>query len=150
MSTLKVGGIQSTTGKTSITVAANGNTTIGGTCTFSSNPSGISVASIGVGQTWTDVTSSRAKDTEYQNTTGVPIMVSIFFTCPFTNRGQLQVSSSSGSGFLIIADSDGGDYYSASQGTEHYATITAIIPNKIYYKITSTAGFTLKGWRELR
>ena len=35
---------------------------------------------IGVGQTWTDVTSSRAKATEYQNTTGKPIMVSISFT----------------------------------------------------------------------
>ena len=34
-------------------------------------------AGIGVGQTWTDVTSSRAKDTEYQNTTGKPIMLSL-------------------------------------------------------------------------
>lgn len=150
MSTLKVGAIQSTTGNAAITVAANGNTTIGGTCTFSNNPSGISVASIGVGQTWTDVTSSRAINTVYQNTTGVPIMVNIFFVCPFTSRGQLQVSASSGSGYITIADSDGGDYYSASQYTEHYNTVSAIIPNNIYYKIIPTSSMTLKGWAELR
>lgn len=108
---------------------------------------------IGVGQTWTDVTSSRAKATEYQNTTGKPIMVSISFTTDFVQRGQLQVSSTSGSGFLIIADADGGDYYSASQDTDHYANITAIIPNNTYYKITdspSHSSLVLRIWAELR
>ena len=106
---------------------------------------------IGVGQTWTDVTSSRAKATEYQNTTGKPIMVSISFTTDFVQRGQLQVSSTSGSGFLTIADADGGDYYSASQDTDHYANITAIIPNGIYYKLSeSNSSLVLRIWAELR
>ena len=106
---------------------------------------------IGVGQTWTDVTSSRAKATEYQNTTGKPIMVSISFTTDFIQRGQLQVSASSGSGFLTIADADGGDYYSSSQDTDHYANITAIIPNGIYYKLSeSHASLVLRIWAELR
>ena len=106
---------------------------------------------IGVGQTWTDVTSSRAKATEYQNTTGKPIMVSISFTTDFVQRGQLQVSSTSGSGFLTIADADGGDYYSASQDTDHYANITAIIPNGIYYKLSeSNSSLVLRIWTELR
>ena len=106
---------------------------------------------IGVGQTWTDVTSSRAKATEYQNTTGKPIMISISFTTAFTHRGQLQVSSTSGSGFITIADADGGDYYSASATTAHYANITAIIPNNIYYKLSeSNSTLTVQVWTELR
>jgi len=107
---------------------------------------------LGVGQTWTDVTSSRAKTTEYQNTTGKPIMVSVNFTTDFTQRGQLQVSSSSGSGFIIIADADGGDYYSAGDDTDHYANISVIIPNNIYYKLIGAPSDTLvlRSWTELR
>ena len=106
---------------------------------------------IGVGQTWTDVTSSRAKATEYQNTTGKPIMVSISFTTSNTHRGQLQVSSTSGSGFITIADADGGDYYSSSASNGHYANITAIIPNNIYYKLIETSTtLTVQVWSELR
>jgi len=107
---------------------------------------------LGVGQTWTDVTSSRAKSTVYQNTTGKPIMISVNFTTDFTQRGQLQVSSSSGSGFITIADADGGDYYSASQDTDHYANITVIIPNNIYYKLIGAPSDTLvlRSWTELR
>ena len=106
---------------------------------------------LGIGQTWTDVTSSRAKATEYQNTTGKPIMVSVSFTTDFVQRGQLQVSSSSGSGFITIADADGGDYYSSTQDTDHYANITAIIPNNIYYKLSeSHSSLVLRIWAELR
>jgi hypothetical protein len=106
---------------------------------------------IGVGQDWVDVTTSRAHSTEYQNTTGVPIMISVYFTTAFTQRGQLQVSTTPGSGYITIADADGGDYYSATAGTDHYTNISVIIPNNYYYKIVpSGATFTLKGWYELR
>ena len=107
-------------------------------------------AGIGVGQSWNDVTSSRAKDTEYQNTTGKPIMISVFFTTDFTARGQIQVSASSGSGFFTIADADGGDYYSATADTDHYANLSVIIPNNIYYKLVgNNASLVLRGWTEL-
>ncbi len=113
--------------------------------------SGTTGDTIGIGQTWTDVTSSRAKATEYQNTTGKPIMVSCSFTCDFTHRGQIEVSSSSGSGFIVIADADGGDYYSASADTDHYANITVVIPNNIYYKLSDPqSSLVLRSWAELR
>ena len=118
------------------------------TFAFTGTVSGVS--SVGQGQTWTWVTSSRAISTVYQNTTGLPIMINVFFVCPFTSRGQLQVSASSGSGYITIADSDGGDYYTGSQYTDHYATVSAIIPNNIYYKVIPTSSMTLKGWTELR
>ena len=108
-------------------------------------------SSIGVGQTWQNVISSRAVTTEYQNSTGKPIMVSISFTTAFTSRLQLQVSTTSGSGFVIVADCDGGDYYSASAGTDHYATVSAIIPPNNYYKaIAPDSNATIRSWAELR
>ena len=109
------------------------------------------VSSIGVGQTWTDVTSSRAKDTEYQNTTGKPIMISVTLTAPFTSIGQISVSSSSGSGFVIIARADGGDYYSSTAQTTHETNISLIIPNNIYYKLTgNNVSLAVVAWAELR
>ena len=138
-STLKVNTIQHTGGTTGITVASDGKVAMPNT------------PQLGVGQTWTDVTSSRAKATEYQNTTGKPIMVSISFIADFTNRAQFQVSATSGSGYTIIADADGGDYYSASADTDHYANITVIVPNGIYYKVIgSNNTLVMKRWAELR
>ena len=114
----------------------------------SSQIAGLSM--IGVDQVWTDVSGSRSVSTEYQNTTGKPIMVSISITAPFTSRGQIQVSTTSGSGFIVIADSDGGDYYSASAQTDHYTTMSVIIPNNHYYKlIAPDSNVTIRGWREL-
>tara|TARA_R110000803_G_scaffold55509_1_gene112439 strand:+ start:167 stop:529 length:363 start_codon:yes stop_codon:yes gene_type:complete len=106
---------------------------------------------LGFGQTWTDVTSSRAKDTVYQNTTGKPIMISVTLTTSFTAIGQISVSSSSGSGFVIMARADGGDYYSGSAQTTHEANISLIIPNNIYYKLTgNNSTLALVAWAELR
>ena len=108
------------------------------------------VSSIGVGQSWTDVTSSRAKDTEYQNTTGKPIMISVTFTTAFTAIGQISVSSSSGSGFVVIASADGGDYYTGTAQTSHQTNISLIIPNNIYYKLTgNNTTLALVAWAEL-
>jgi len=105
---------------------------------------------IGVDQVWTDVSGSRSVSTEYQNTTGKPIMVSISITAPFSSRGQIQVSTTSGSGFIVIADSDGGDYYSASAQVDQYTTMSVIIPNNHYYKlIAPDSNVTIRGWREL-
>jgi len=114
---------------------------------------GISTASIGVGQTWTDVLSSRAKGTEYQNTTSTPIQVSVSIYGPFGSRGILQVSTTSGSGFVTVSDSDGGDYYSASASTNHITTVQAIVPVNHYYKLvddSSGGNVTINHWSELR
>lgn len=109
------------------------------------------VATVGVGQTWTDVTSSRAKDTVYQNTTGSPIMISVTFTTAFTAVGRIEVSASSGSGFVIMASADGGDYYSSTAQTAHHASVTLVIPNNIYYKLTgNNTTLALQIWTELR
>ena len=53
-----------------ITVNAQGQLTAASTAS-------LSLAEIGVGQTWQDVTSSRALDTVYTNSTGKPIQVQV-------------------------------------------------------------------------
>ncbi len=109
------------------------------------------ISSIGFGQTWQDVNSSRAKATEYQNTTSLPIMVSIWFNGSFTDTGRLQVSTTSGSGFITISEADGGDYYSSSAYTTHTANVQAIIPVNHYYKIVQNGSvLNIVGWAELR
>ena len=109
------------------------------------------LGAIGVGQTWQDVSASRAKTTEYQNTTSLPIMVSIIFNSSFTDTGQLQVSTTSGSGFITVSEADGGDYYSATGYTTHTANVQAIIPVNHYYKIVQNGSvLNITGWAELR
>lgn len=92
------------------------------------------VESIGVGQTWQDVTASRAAGTTYTNSTGKPIMVSI------------EVSSSATNALIIdgitiseISDSDG-------MGS----TVQGIVPNNSTYLLSVGGATTLEGWKELR
>jgi hypothetical protein len=87
---------------------------------------------IGWGQTWQNVTASRASATSYTNSTGKPIMVSIY-------------SGSFGTGALYVD----GIAVSFNVGTGYYANqYTAIVPNgSAYAAYPLVAGFY---WSELR
>lgn len=103
---------------------------------------------IGVGQTWQDVTASRALDTTYTNSTGRPISILVtpngyngtsrswvFFTVNGTNYGQTYTN----------------DYYSSTNLTPGVLMVTGIVPAGATYKITSGgAASTLQQWSELR
>jgi hypothetical protein len=94
--------------------------------------------SIGVGQTWQDVTSSRVVNTDYTNSTGKPIMV--------MTTGY-QVASSGPTTFYVGGLAIG---YTDAVGTNdvgNYTTTTFIVPNGVVYKIT---GNTPSIWAELR
>jgi hypothetical protein len=88
------------------------------------------VVSIGVGQTWQNVTSSRAKDTVYTNDTGKPIMVMIY-----CNQGPKIFVDDVYIGFNAGASQDSG-------------TITFIVPNSSTYKATECN--PISNWAELR
>lgn len=92
-------------------------------------------SSIGVGQTWQDMSGSRAgSSTSYQNTTGKPIQV---------------VVGDSGGGGNLQASVDGSTWLNiggADSGSGSFSTVSAIIPNNHYYRYTG--GFA--GWSELR
>jgi hypothetical protein len=94
-----------------------------------------SASGIGVGQTWQNVTSSRASDTPYQNTTGAPIMV-VVLPNSYNNVGLFV--SSDNSNWVYIGN---GAAFSSSDNS-----IGAIVPNQHWYK---TAG-NHRNWAELR
>lgn len=96
-------------------------------------------SSIGVGQTWQDVTASRAWNTTYTNTTGKPIQVSVI--AREGGGGNLSVSLYVGS--LRLA------YYFASAGTQ--ATVSAIVPPGATYRVErEDDNDEIASWMELR
>ena len=94
-------------------------------------------ASVGVGQTWQDVSGSRAFATSYQNTTGRAIQVNI----SGSSAGAVQVST------------DGSTWVSLGQLGAPGAfamTYNFIVPSLHYYRVTSGVPSQLSAWSELR
>ena len=90
---------------------------------------------VGLGQSWVDVSGTRSGNTSYQNTTGRPIMLAI----RASNSGYVQVSTN-GSAWVTVATCSG-----ANPGESF-----VIVPPGHYYRMTASAigggGF----WAELR
>jgi hypothetical protein len=85
--------------------------------------------SVGVGQTWQDMTASRSTGVTYQNTTGKPIVVQL--VCSYTGTPTLTVDG------LII-----------SNGAANTAvTLSAIVPDQSTYVSSTMSSLT---WYELR
>ena len=103
-------------------------------------------AGIGVNQTWTDVTASRAYGTTYTNSTGKPIAVSVSGTATGGGNGS----------FVHIVYVNGNEIayqttYAANAGYRH--SVFFIVPNGATYSVTGTGGIlstTLYLWSELR
>ena len=91
--------------------------------------------SLGVGQTWQDLTSSRSAATSYQNTTGKPITVAVGNTGA-GSFGYLEVSTDNVNWITV--------------GALHPTTgmsAMAVVPNNHYYRLTNWLGTF---WSELR
>jgi hypothetical protein len=96
---------------------------------------------LGVDQTWQDMTSSRAFNTTYQNTTGKPIFIGVSATVANGGTMNLTVSPNSDMSALVIAD--------RASDINDPIGVSAIIPNNIYYKVTVGTASGLY-WAELR
>lgn len=93
---------------------------------------------IGVGQTWTDVRSSRTAGVSYQNTTGRSIMVVVSYT-PTGNSGQsIQVSADNNT-FVTLATLG----FDASESATSF-----IVPDDHYYRTVGV--LAERTWAELR
>ena len=111
-----------------------GNLTVTGTITGTGGVTG----GLGTGQTWTDVTASRAGGTTYTNSTGKPISLLIVGTF------------SSGTG--VVSVSVGGVLAGQSQYVNNggwLVVCTTIVPPSSTYVATFT-GSTKTSWYELR
>lgn len=93
--------------------------------------------SVGYGQTWQDVTGSRALSTTYTNSTGKPICINVY---SIQSAASLITANISG---VLVQGSQ------AVVGGGH--AITVIVPSGAAYTVTvtggTTSGFT---WKELR
>ena len=96
---------------------------------------------IGVDQTWQDLTTSRALNTTYQNTTGRPISIGVSATVSNSSTMSLLVSPN--------ADMSSSVTVSRTYDVNGPVTVSGIIPKNIYYKVTVTAASSLY-WAELR
>ena len=97
---------------------------------------------LGVGQTWQDMTSSRALNTTYQNTTGRPIFISLSGTISNGKTMSLLVSPNSDMSSPVTVD--------RTSDIDDPSGVQAIIPNNIYYQ--ASVGSSVSGliWAELR
>ena len=100
------------------------------------------MSTIGYGQTWQDVTASRAQATTYYNTTGKPIYVQIAFggSSGASARGLIYVN-----GTLVV-------YGSESTAAANLSTAGCIVPAFASYYTGNSGGTfsTITLWTELR
>jgi Lower baseplate protein N-terminal domain len=89
---------------------------------------------LGWGQTWQNLTGSRATATTYTNTTGRPIEVKVIYT----GGGVYEAN------FLV----DGLQVQYETRPAGAWVTVGAIVPNGSTYRATSTG--TYNAWAELR
>jgi hypothetical protein len=95
------------------------------------------MSSIGYGQTWQDVSGSRAVTTTYYNTTGKPIFVSIATAMSAASDVQATVG-----GVLFRA----ANAYTASA----LSYITFLVPVGVSYSLSSANVSSIQTWNELR
>jgi hypothetical protein len=115
-----------------------------GTITFSDatvQNSSSNSYTIGVGQTWTNVTASRALSTTYTNSTGRPIMIAVHGQRTTASTTTLSISLNGGTSFIFCSGNNSGG---GSQGNG-----SLIIPAGTTYNVTSSDG-VIENWQELR
>jgi hypothetical protein len=96
----------------------------------------VGTQALGVGQTWQNVTASRAVGTTYTNTTGRPIVVSIATTAPAPVLSLLTVN-----GLTVSWQQVGGERN----------TVSAVVPNGNTYVLGQIFGsLSAADWFELR
>lgn len=96
---------------------------------------------LGVGQTWQNLTGSRALATTYTNSTGKPIMVAVYCSGS-PNDGNF---SATVGGVQL-----GRQGFGAIASGVSFATITFIVPDGATYRADNTGGASLNSWSELR
>lgn len=97
---------------------------------------GAAMQSIGYGQTWQDVTGSRAAGTTYYNLTGKPIQLAITYTQAGTGTTTLTIG---GQQIALVSQ----------QNTSGGQCLFAIVPPGASYVVNLTAN-SVNAWRELR
>ena len=105
-----------------------------------------STAPIGLGTTWTNVTSSRAFSTTYTNSTGKYIEVSVTGTYSSASEGNRGVEAYINGSVIGLQQT-----YTPSAAGSPFVNIAFLVPPGATYKIVNTGILnTLTYWWELR
>ena len=113
-----------------LSIAADGKVTLSPTT---------AMTPLGVGQTWQDLTVSRALGTDYTNDTGRPIEVFV------TGNGT---AAAGNSGFVVIGGVSMGIF--GNYGSSSKSGITFTVPAGVVYRVNAVSNFALYQWVELR
>lgn len=127
---IQTGGTTALTINASQNVTAAGNVTVTGSLTAGSY---VGVQSIGVGQTWQNVT--RTSGVTYTNSTGKPILVNVITSVNNTSGNGATITVDG----VLVSSTVGG---AGGIGMVQNVTQSAIIPNGSTYVITSASGYT--------
>jgi hypothetical protein len=102
----------------------------------------------GAGQSWASFSASRSINTDYQNTTGRPISVSVTLSTVTAgaNNPRFWVSTTTpATGGVTVA------YFSnGTTGNIDACVGPIIIPNNAYYRVQAAVGTSIVFWAELR
>jgi hypothetical protein len=98
------------------------------------------MSSLGYGQTYQDLTGSRAKDTTYYNTTGKPILISVTGNIAATGQGSLKING--------VVSSYG--FYNSTTNNSYFALVSVVPVGASYIWATVSGTLTLQSWSELR
>ena len=96
---------------------------------------------IGVGQTWTDVTASRASGVTYTNTTGKPIMVAVTSS---RSSSTVQASVNISINGVYVQ----GNRMQTTTTNSQAQSICSVVPSGATYVVT--VEYTSMTWSELR
>lgn len=114
----------------------------GGSATLVSNGSNawymVDQSGVGVGQVWGSFLGGRFSGTTYTNSTGKPIMVTVW-----------AVPASSGNLTLTVAGLQVSQYSTNNTTSGANGSVCAIVPNGATYSVTASAA-AISGWVELR
>jgi len=143
--------VYSTTARTSVAYRVVGyvestQTTAGTWATAPSTIQGVggqaltAMSSLGYGQTWQQLSGSRAIGTTYYNTTGKPIL--IYIRASITTAGNVVALVINSAATIVGNNASTGGYGS---------TVTGIVPPNQTYSVTAiTGGGSISEWNELR
>jgi len=125
-----------------IAPGSSGNVLTSNGTTWSSTALPAPPSSLGVGQTWQDLTASRVGGSQYQNTTGRAIAVALYGRGTSTTTTRFFQVSTNASTWVNL--------YSLPRGDEpsRYGNVFAVIPPNHYYRVD--AAIESYAWSELR
>jgi len=125
-----------------VELATVAETQTGTDATRAATPAGVAGVALGMGQTWQDMTGSRAGNTVYTNNTGRSIQLMLSIATPSAASWDFLVGV--GTPSLVIAHTLGGG------ASADITTASPIIPPGYSYKVAFSGNTNINLWAELR